>query len=121
MWDALSDSFNNDVINGDAETRARWGSYALTQIELGPHEDDGGGTAANLAQRAKFSQDISKSGQLFNKGDNSAFADDNGSTSTFNSATFRQTQENLQPTSLLKMKILLQNLVIAVHLPQKED
>ncbi|MES5886432.1 hypothetical protein A9490_25960 [Bacillus thuringiensis] len=35
MWDALSDSFKKDVINGDAETRARWGSYALTQIGLG--------------------------------------------------------------------------------------
>ena len=50
MWNALSDSFNKDVINGDAETRARWGSYALTQIGLGLLGDKGVSKAAKLAQ-----------------------------------------------------------------------
>ncbi|MGH0950666.1 WXG100 family type VII secretion target [Bacillus mycoides] len=95
MWDALSDSYNKDVINGDAETRARWGSYALTQIGLGLLGDKGGSKAAKLAQGAKFSQGISKAGQLFNKGDNLAFAGGNGVTSAFDSATFRQAEEKI--------------------------
>ncbi|WP_374987915.1 WXG100 family type VII secretion target [Bacillus sp. IBL03825] len=95
MWDALSDSYNKDVINGDAETRARWGSYALTQIGLGLLGDKGVSKAANLAQGAKFSQGISKAGQLFNKGDNLAFTGGNGVTSAFDSATFRQAEEKL--------------------------
>ena len=89
MWNALSDSFNKDVINGDAETRAIWESYALTQIELGLLRDKGGSKAAKLAQGAKFSQGISKAGQLFNKGGNLAFAGGNGITSAFDSAPFR--------------------------------
>ncbi|NRR17597.1 WXG100 family type VII secretion target [Bacillus pacificus] len=95
MWDALSDSFNKDVINGDAETRARWGSYALTQIGLGLLGDKGVSKAAKLAQGAKFSQGISKAGQLFNKGDNLAFAGGNGGRSVFDSATFKQAEEKL--------------------------
>ncbi len=41
MWNTLSDSFVNDVINGDAESRAKWGSYALTQVGLGFFGDKG--------------------------------------------------------------------------------
>ena len=37
----MSDSFINDVINGDAESRAKWGSYALTQVGLGLIGDKG--------------------------------------------------------------------------------
>ncbi|PFL06537.1 WXG100 family type VII secretion target [Bacillus thuringiensis] len=102
MWDALSDSFNKDVINGDAETRARWGSYALTQIGLGLLGDKGVSKAAKLAQGAKFSQGISKAGQLFNKGDNLAFAGGNGSRSVFDSATFKQTEEKLSTYQFAK-------------------
>ena len=41
MYNTLSDSFINDVINGDAESRAKWGSYALTQVGLGLIGDKG--------------------------------------------------------------------------------
>ncbi|GMR64373.1 MULTISPECIES: WXG100 family type VII secretion target [Bacillus] len=102
MWDALSDSYNKDVINGDAETRARWGSYALTQIGLGLLGDKGVSKAAKLAQGAKFSQGISKAGQLFNKGDNLAFAGGNSVTSAFDSATFRQAEEKLSTYQFAK-------------------
>ncbi|PEQ48186.1 WXG100 family type VII secretion target [Bacillus cereus] len=102
MWNALSDSFNKDVINGDAETRARWGSYALTQIGLGLLGDKGVSKAAKLAQGAKFSQGISKAGQLFNKGDNLAFAGGNGGRSVFDSAAFRQAEEKLSTYQFAK-------------------
>ena len=102
MWNALSDSFNKDVINGDAETRARWGSYALTQIGLGLLGDKGVSKAAKLAQGAKFSQGISKAGQLFNKGDNLAFAGGNGGRSVFDSASFRQAEEKLSTYQFAK-------------------
>ncbi|HDR7636591.1 TPA: WXG100 family type VII secretion target [Bacillus mycoides] len=103
MWDALSDSFNKDVINGDAETRARWGSYALTQIGLGFIGDKGVSKAAKLAQGAKFSQGISKAGQLFNKGDNLAFAGgSNGIKSGFDSALFRQAEAELSSYQFAK-------------------
>ncbi|EOO74029.1 MULTISPECIES: WXG100 family type VII secretion target [Bacillus cereus group] len=103
MWDALSDSFNKDVINGDAETRARWGSYALTQIGLGFIGDKGVSKAAKLAQGAKFSQGISKAGQLFNNGDNLAFAGgSNGIKSGFDSALFRQAEAELSSYQFAK-------------------
>jgi len=102
MWNALSDSFNKDVINGDAETRARWGSYALTQIGLGLLGDKGVSKAAKLAQGAKFSQGISKAGQLSNKGDNLAFAGGNGGRSVFDSADFRQAEEKLSTYQFAK-------------------
>ena len=103
MWNALSDSFNKDVINGDAETRARWGSYALTQIGLGLLGDKGVSKAAKLAQGAKFSQGISKAGQLSNKGDNLAFAGGNGGRSYLIVLILDKPKKNFQPTSLLKV------------------
>ncbi|HDR8155412.1 TPA: cytoplasmic protein [Bacillus cereus] len=53
MYNALSDSFINDVINGDAESRAKWGSYALTQIGLGLIGDKGLSKASKLGQVSK--------------------------------------------------------------------
>ncbi|UYO21903.1 T7SS effector LXG polymorphic toxin [Bacillus sp. 41-22] len=50
MWKTLSDSFINDVINGDAESRAKWGSYAFTQIGLGLIGDKGLSKASKLGQ-----------------------------------------------------------------------
>ena len=64
--------------------------------------DKGVSKAAKLAQGAKFSQGISKAGQLFNKGDNLAFAGGNGSSSVFDSATFRQTEEKLSTYQFAK-------------------
>ncbi|ANN33986.1 cytoplasmic protein [Bacillus thuringiensis serovar coreanensis] len=53
MYNALSDSFINDVINGDAESRAKWGSYALTQVGLGLIGDKGLSKASKLGQVGK--------------------------------------------------------------------
>nr|WP_237655341.1 MULTISPECIES: RNase A-like domain-containing protein [Bacillus cereus group] len=103
MWDALSDSFKKDVINGDAETRARWGSYALTQIGLGLIGDKGVSKAAKLAQGAKFSQGISKAGQILSKGDNLAFSGgSNGINSTFDNALYKQAKEELSTYQFAK-------------------
>ncbi|AHZ54644.1 TPA: AHH domain-containing protein [Bacillus thuringiensis] len=57
MWNTLSDSFINDVINGDAESRAKWGSYAFTQIGL--IGDKGISKVTTLAKGAKFSTGMS--------------------------------------------------------------
>ncbi|EJV69621.1 hypothetical protein IEO_00344 [Bacillus wiedmannii] len=62
MYNVLSDSFINDVINGDAESRAKWGSYALTQIGLGLIGDKGLSKVSKVATTAnltKFSEGIS--------------------------------------------------------------
>ncbi|HDR4458361.1 TPA: AHH domain-containing protein [Bacillus cereus] len=62
MYNALSDSFINDVINGDAESRAKWGSYALTQVGLGLIGDKGLSKVSKVATTAnltKFSEGIS--------------------------------------------------------------
>ncbi|PEL56260.1 cytoplasmic protein [Bacillus wiedmannii] len=53
MYNVLSDSFINDVINGDAESRAKWGSYALTQMGLGLIGDKGLSKASKLGQVGK--------------------------------------------------------------------
>ncbi|MEC2520606.1 AHH domain-containing protein, partial [Bacillus cereus] len=49
----------NDVINGDAESRAKWGSYAFTQIGLGLIGDKGISKVTTLAKGAKFSTGMS--------------------------------------------------------------
>ncbi|MBJ8079162.1 HNH endonuclease, partial [Bacillus cereus group sp. N12] len=56
MYNVLSDSFINDVINGDAESRARWGSYALTQVGLGLIGDKGLSKASKLGQAGKVTK-----------------------------------------------------------------
>lgn len=48
MWNALSDSFINDVINESAESCAKCGSYALTQVGLGLIGDKGLSKASKL-------------------------------------------------------------------------
>ncbi|PEO41060.1 cytoplasmic protein [Bacillus pseudomycoides] len=50
MYNVVSDSFINDVINGDAESRAKWGSYALTQVALGVIGDKGLSKASKLGK-----------------------------------------------------------------------
>ncbi len=56
MYNVLSDSFINDVINGDAESRAKWGSYALTQVGLGLIGDKGLSKASKLGQAGKVTK-----------------------------------------------------------------
>ncbi|EOQ33362.1 hypothetical protein KQ1_01642 [Bacillus cereus BAG3O-1] len=78
MWNALSDSFINDVINGDAESRAKWGSYALTQVGLGLIGDKGISKVTTLAKGAKFSTGMSSFANKLPLTDRLAFAGTSG-------------------------------------------
>ncbi|MGH0426717.1 T7SS effector LXG polymorphic toxin [Bacillus pretiosus] len=60
MYNALSDSFINDVINGDAESRAKWGSYALTQVGLGLIGDKGLSKVSKIATTANLTKGMSR-------------------------------------------------------------
>ncbi|MBO1582973.1 WXG100 family type VII secretion target [Bacillus sp. XF8] len=59
MYNVLSDSFINDVINGDAESRAKWGSYALTQVGLGLIGDKGLSKVSKVATTANLAKGVS--------------------------------------------------------------
>ncbi|OJE52512.1 hypothetical protein BAQ49_04860 [Bacillus proteolyticus] len=77
MYNVLSDSFINDVINGDAESRATWGSYALTQVGLGLIGDKGISKVTTLAKGtnlAKVSEGISHYTNKLQTGDRFAYA-----------------------------------------------
>ncbi|WP_100618149.1 T7SS effector LXG polymorphic toxin [Bacillus cereus] len=102
MYNVLSDSFINDVINGDAESRAKWGSYALTQVVLGLIGDKGISKVTTLAKGAKFSPGMLKATQLFNKGDNFAFAGGSDIRFGFDNFALRQAEETLSPYQLTK-------------------
>ncbi|HCF53070.1 MAG TPA: cytoplasmic protein [Bacillus sp. (in: Bacteria)] len=78
MWNTLSDSFINDVINGDAESRAKWGSYAFTQIGLGLIGDKGISKVTTLAKGAKFSTGMSSFTNKLPLTDQLAFAGASG-------------------------------------------
>ncbi|EJR29692.1 MULTISPECIES: AHH domain-containing protein [Bacillus cereus group] len=78
MWNTLSDSFINDVINGDAESRAKWGSYAFTQIGLGLIGDKGISKVTTLAKGAKFSTGMSSFANKLPLTDRLAFAGASG-------------------------------------------
>ncbi|MEZ2648771.1 T7SS effector LXG polymorphic toxin [Bacillus wiedmannii] len=60
MYNVLSDSFINDVINGDAESRAKWGSYALTQVGLGLIGDKGLSKVSKVATTANLTKGMSR-------------------------------------------------------------
>ncbi|MES5928501.1 WXG100 family type VII secretion target [Bacillus cereus group sp. MG9] len=77
MYNVLSDSFIKDVINGDAESRAKWGSYALTQVGLGLIGDKGISKVTTLAKGtnlAKVSEGISHYTNKLQMGDRFAYA-----------------------------------------------
>lgn len=77
MYNVLSDSFIKDVINGDAESRAKWGSYALTQVGLGLIGDKGISKVTTLAKGtnlAKVSEGISHYTNKLQTGDRFAYA-----------------------------------------------
>ncbi len=80
MWHVLSESFKQDIINGDAESRARWGTYALSQIGLGLIGDKGVSkiskvtTLAKGANVSKFSQGMSQVASNLQMGDRFALA-----------------------------------------------
>ncbi|SEJ44692.1 AHH domain-containing protein [Bacillus thuringiensis] len=78
MWNTLSDSFINDVINGDAESRAKWGSYAFTQIGLGLIGDKGISKVTTLAKGAKFYTGVSSFANKLPLTDRLAFAGASG-------------------------------------------
>ncbi|HDR8161405.1 HNH endonuclease [Bacillus cereus] len=60
MYNVLSDSFIDDVINGDAESRAKWGSYALTQVGLGLIGDKGLSKVSKVATTANLAKGMSR-------------------------------------------------------------
>ena len=45
MWHTFSSTVKRDMINGDAESRTQWITYALTQIGVGLIADKGLGRA----------------------------------------------------------------------------
>ncbi|MCP1124629.1 LXG domain-containing protein [Bacillus sp. 3103sda1] len=60
MWNVLSDSFINDVINGDLESGTRWFSYTLTQIGIGVLGDKGLSKVSKVATSANLAKGMSK-------------------------------------------------------------
>ncbi|MCU5722762.1 WXG100 family type VII secretion target [Bacillus cereus] len=56
MWNVFSDSFINDVWNGDVESGFRWGSYLLTSIGTGLLGGKGLDKVSTLAKGARFSK-----------------------------------------------------------------
>ncbi|MGG0276945.1 deaminase domain-containing protein [Bacillus rhizoplanae] len=56
MWNALSDSFINDVINGDAESITRWGTYTFMQLGLGWMGDKGASKVSTLVKGTNFTK-----------------------------------------------------------------
>ncbi|MFB6468667.1 AHH domain-containing protein [Cytobacillus sp. Hz8] len=59
-WNVLSDSFINDVINGDLESGTRWFSYTLTQIGLGLIGGKGLDKVSKLAKGTNFTAKSAK-------------------------------------------------------------
>ncbi|PEI46032.1 EndoU domain-containing protein [Bacillus pseudomycoides] len=101
MYNVVSDSFINDVINGDAESRAKWGSYALTQVAVGVIGDKGLSKASKLGKvttkiaKDKIPEVISHTIGNLQMGDRFAFAGGNNIRSRFAIPDFKQTEEKL--------------------------
>ncbi|WJE54335.1 WXG100 family type VII secretion target [Bacillus cereus] len=55
-WNTFSDSFMNDVWNGDIESGVRWGSYLLTSVATGLLGGKGLDKASTLVKGANFSK-----------------------------------------------------------------
>ncbi|PGZ94950.1 cytoplasmic protein [Bacillus pseudomycoides] len=56
MWNALSDSFINDVINGDAESCTRWITYNFMGLGLGWLGDKGASKVSTLVKGTNFTK-----------------------------------------------------------------
>ncbi|MGK8688756.1 DNA/RNA non-specific endonuclease [Bacillus cereus] len=101
MYNVLSDSFINDVINGDAESRAKWGSYALTQVGLGLIGDKGLSKASKLGKvttklaKDKIPEGISHTIGNLQVGNRFAFAGGSGGQFRFNISEFNQAKDTL--------------------------
>ncbi|MCI0764384.1 EndoU domain-containing protein [Bacillus sp. TL12] len=98
-WNTFSNSFMNDVWNGDAESRTRWGTNLFMQVGLAGAGDKGLnkigkvttlGEGVNLA---KFSEGISSVSNQIPLKDRFAFADGSGMRSKFNAPDFRQAKD----------------------------
>ncbi|MCI0766842.1 cytoplasmic protein [Bacillus sp. TL12] len=101
MYNVVSDSFINDVINGDAESRAKWGSYALTQVALGVIGDKGLSKASKLGKvttklaKDKIPEGISHTIGNLQMGNRFAFVGGNNIHFRFDILDFKQTEEKL--------------------------
>ncbi|MED1021913.1 EndoU domain-containing protein [Bacillus mycoides] len=103
MYNVLSSPFINDVINGDAESRAKWGSYALTQVGVGLIGDKGLSKASKLGQAGKVTklaknkipQAISHITSNLQLGDRFAFAGGNSLRFRSDTPDFKKAEEKL--------------------------
>ncbi|KIV73186.1 Putative toxin component near putative ESAT-related protein, repetitive [Bacillus mycoides] len=110
MYNVLSDSFINDVINGDAESRAKWGSYALTQVGLGLIGDKGLSKASKLGQvgkvtkltKNKIQQSVSHITSNLQMGDRFAYVSESGMRFGSDMPDFRQVEEKLSTHQFAK-------------------
>ncbi|EOQ05905.1 T7SS effector LXG polymorphic toxin [Bacillus cereus] len=59
MWHTFSSTVKRDMINGDAESRTQWITYALTQIGIGLIADKGLGRAGLVIKGVKASSGAS--------------------------------------------------------------
>ncbi|KXY72467.1 colicin, partial [Bacillus wiedmannii] len=59
MWHTFSSTVKRDMINGDAESRTQWITYALTQIGIGLITDKGVGRAGLVIKGVKASSGAS--------------------------------------------------------------
>jgi LXG domain of WXG superfamily/DNase/tRNase domain of colicin-like bacteriocin len=74
MWHALSESFKRDIINGDAESRAKWLSYGVVQGTLGVLGDKGISKVGTAAKGLSATADMASVANRFNTGNRLAFA-----------------------------------------------
>lgn len=100
-WNTFSDSFMNDVWNGDAESLAKWGTTTFMEFGLGWIGDKGiskVGKVTTLGEGvnlAKFSEGSSSVSNPLPLKDRFAFAGGGGLRSGFDTPDFRQAEEKL--------------------------
>lgn len=103
MWNTLSDSFIRDVINGDAESIARWGTYAFMQVAGGGVLSGAKGvsrlgkvtTLAKNPNISKITQSISYTTSNLQITDRFAFAGESIVQPRFDNNFFRQTDKKI--------------------------
>jgi len=95
MGQAVSESWDKDVVNGDAESRTKFFTYGLTQLAFGVLGDKGVSKVVKVAKGAKMSQGMTELPQLFNKGDNFAIAGGGGLRFGLDTPDFKQAEDTL--------------------------
>lgn len=75
LWDAIVTSWNDDVINGDAESRGKWFGRAFGEIALAVVGTKGIDKAAKLAKGTKLVQEASNGFKVVKEGVKSSISD----------------------------------------------